>query len=303
MNALPPLPISSRTRLTTHYGPAVESWLDSVPDLLAAAGRKWSLKLTGYHDAGHASALATAIDAQAGPVMVKVWFDPDRYSRETAALRLWHPGPGQVVLASDDELSAAVLRMVAARPGGDEPPPRETALVAEAIQQAHRIGRDTAPGTFPLLADHLSDEILPRIGERRITTVYGNLAARVAPYLSAVFDDPARRTVLHADLYRENVAFNRHGRPVLLDPLPMQGDALFDWAFWTVYYRLDLDTDARLSEAARRTGIARVRILPWCLLLALDGLLYYEETGDPRLNRMSFVLTTLCSYADRGMRR
>jgi streptomycin 6-kinase len=83
----------------------------------------------------------------------------------------------------------------------------------------------------------------------------------------------------------------------------MLGDALFDWAFWTVYYRLGDAAGERLTEAARRSGVARTRILPWCLLLALDGFLYYEETRDPRLDRMAEVLTTLCSSADRSLRR
>ncbi|WP_328915011.1 MULTISPECIES: fructosamine kinase family protein [unclassified Streptomyces] len=298
--SLPPLPTTCRSRLTAHYGSPVEAWLDRVPDLLTTAARRWDLNLTGYHDTGHASVLATALDSQSRPVLVKVWPDPDRYSRETAALRLWHPGPGRIVLASDDDLSAAALRMIAAQPGGDEPPLDQTSPVAEAIQQAHSIGRSVSPGTFPLLSDHLRDEILPHIRKRQATSLYGLLTTRVAPHLAGLSDDPARRTVLHADLYRENVAFNRHGRPVLLDPLPMEGDAVFDWAFWSLYYRLGHDTEERLREAARRSGVARVSILPWCLLIGLDGLLYYEETGDPRLDRMAGVLAALCSYADRG---
>lgn len=297
--SLPPLPTSCRSRLTAHYGSAADDWLDRAPNLITAAARRWNLNLTGYHDAGHACVLATALDRQGHPVLVKVWPDPDRYRRETTALRLWHPGPGRVVLASDDELSAAVLCMIAARPGGDEPPPEESTLVAKAIQQAHSIGRNVRPGAFPLLSDHLRDEILPRIRQRQTTSLHGSVITQVAPHLAALSDDPARRTVLHADLYRENVAFTRNGRPVLLDPLPMQGDALFDWAFWTLYYRLGRSTEERLREAACRSGIARTRILPWCLLIGLDGLLYYEETSDPRLERMADVLTTLCSHADR----
>jgi streptomycin 6-kinase len=294
---LPPLPGTCRRRLISHYGPAAEAWLDTVPGLLTDAGRRWNLRLTGYHDAGHASILAVGVDSHGRPVLVKAWFDPDRYVRETAALRLWHRGSGRVVLGTDDELSSALLRLIAARPGGQEPPPGETTLVADALQRVHGIGRNVTPGTYPSLADHLADELLPRMRERQFTSLYGSRIAQTATYLDGLAEDPVRRTVLHADLYRENVAFTRHGRPVLLDPLPMQGDALFDWAFWTIYYRLGHATEERLREASRRSGAPRASLLPWCLLIGLDGLLYYEDTGDPRRTRMADILTDLLASA------
>src|SRR6185312_12010153 len=100
-------------------------------------------------------------------------------------------------------------------------------------------------------------------------------------------------TVLHADLYRENVLFAEDGRPILLDPLPMEGDAVFDWAFWCVYYTLGQHTDERLSQAQHASGISLAQMLPWCLLLGLDGLLYYEETDDPRVSVMSNQVAAL----------
>lgn len=298
-HALPPLPETCRRRLLAHYGSAATTWLNGVPVLLTTAGRRWNLNLTGYHDAGHAGVLATAHDRGGSPVLVKMWFDPDRYARETAALHLWHPGPERVLLATDDEHRVAVLRMIAGRPGGDEPPSDEIARVAEALQQAHGIGRNVRPGTFPPLADHIRNDIEPRIRERGRTSRYGRHIAQITPYLVGLSGDAARRTVLHTDLYRENVAFTRQGRPMLLDPLPMQGDALFDWAFWTLYYRLGNGTHDRLREAARRSGVARTSILPWCLLIGLHGLLYYEDTRDPRHQQMADVLTVLLSYAEK----
>jgi streptomycin 6-kinase len=104
---------------------------------------------------------------------------------------------------------------------------------------------------------------------------------------------PDERVLLHADLYRENVLFDHNGRPVFIDPLPMTGDPVFDWAFWTVYYDLARDPSHRLLTAARVGGICPTRLLPWCLILCLDGLLYYVETADPRITRMIEVMTVL----------
>ena len=93
--------------------------------------------------------------------------------------------------------------------------------------------------------------------------------------------------MLHADLYRENVPFDDAGLPRLIDPLPMLGDAAFDWAFWTVYYDLGEGTAERLATAARISRIPVTELIPWCRLLALDGLLYYLESGDERAPRMA----------------
>jgi streptomycin 6-kinase len=284
--------------LIGHYGPTADAWLDRVPHLFTTAGRQWNLILTGYHDAGHASALATGTDSRGRAVLLKAWPDPSRYAREVAALRLWHPGPGRIVLAADDDLSVAALRRIGHKPGGEEPPDDETIVVAEVIQQAHRIGRSVPPGTFPPLSDHLRDEVLPRVRSRRSGSSYGRLAARVAVHTDGLAEEQGRRTVLHADLYRENVAFTDQRRPVLLDPVPMDGDALFDWAFWTLYYRLGDGTQERLRQAASRSGIRRSRIIPWCLFIGIDGLLYYEEKGDRRADRMATVLDALCSQVE-----
>jgi streptomycin 6-kinase len=65
------------------------------------------------------------------------------------------------------------------------------------------------------------------------------------------------RVLLHGDLYRENVLFGHNGRPVFIDPLPMTGDSVFDWAFWIVYYDLARDPSDRLLTAG--ASVASVR--------------------------------------------
>jgi streptomycin 6-kinase len=96
-------------------------------------------------------------------------------------------------------------------------------------------------------------------------------------------------------LYRENVLFDIDQRPVFIDPLPMVGDPVYDWAFWVVYYDLLSDPLPRLTVAAAVSGIPPEELLPSCLMLCVDGLLYYREGGDRRASRMADVMTALLS--------
>ncbi|MGA5879508.1 phosphotransferase [Streptomyces cellulosae] len=286
-----------RVRLIAHYGSEAVGWLDAVPALLDQVAERWKLTLGAYHDAGHASVIATADTLDGRPLLLKAWVDPTRFRNEVTALRLWGGGPTVSLVEVADDLGVAALEMIGGRPGGDEPPPRELQTVAAALHGLHTFGRrHRRPCDLPPLAAYLHQEVRPRIRRRLEAVDLGpchDLVDRVLPDLLALDGDDGRTTVLHADLYRENVLFDWLGHPRLIDPLPMVGDAAFDWAFWTVYYDLGHSTDARLTAAARISRIPVPVLAPWCRALALDGLLYYLETGDPRAPQMADVLAWL----------
>ncbi|MDJ0342628.1 aminoglycoside phosphotransferase family protein [Streptomyces sp. H10-C2] len=291
------IPSGCRQRLLAHYGPGAQGWLDTAPDLLATAAQRWKLSLRGYVDSGHASVIAMTTDLGGRPLLLKAWVDPDRYRHEVDALRLWAGGPTADVLEAADDLAVASLELVGGRPGGADRPHRETQMVAAALQGLHIVGRRrNRPNQFPRLADYLHGEVLPRIRRREHTLDVGRWRPPIdatLPSLADLDEDPTRTTVLHADLYRENVPFDSRARPRLIDPLPMLGDPAFDWAFWTVYYDLGQGTSARLTAASRVSRIPVPVLAPWCRLLALDGLLFYVETGDPRVPRIAEVLSDL----------
>jgi streptomycin 6-kinase len=298
------VPAGCRQRLLAHYGPGAQAWLDAAPGLLEQAAERWKLSLGDYYDAGHASVIATATALDGRPLLLKAWTDPARYRHEVSALRLWAGGPTADVVEAADDQAVAALELVGGRPGGAERPEREAQMVAAALQGLHALGRRRRrPNSFPLLADHLSTEMLPRI-RRRVETL--DLGARrllvdaALPALPGLQEEGDRTTVLHADLYRENVPFDWLGQPRLLDPLPMLGDAAFDWAFWTVYYDLGHGIDGRLAAAARISRIPVPVLAPWCRALALDGLLYYLEAGDPRAPQMAEVLGGLSASPPRS---
>lgn len=283
-----------RDRLVAHYGQPVTSWLEEVPARLAVAARASNLQLGGYHDAGHASALAVARTRDGTPVMLKAWFDRDRYRRETAALRHWEPVNGRVVREHDDRLAVACLEVVGGVPGGAVRPCDSDEQVANALARLHRLPASSAG--FPSLDVYLGEEVAPRIRRRAdgcgqlLPPRCLTLGLESLDRLPSAGTEPA---LLHTDLYQENVPFERGGRPVVLDPLPMIGDRAFDWAFWTVYFDLARDPVRRLRIAAHASSIAIETLVPWCLMLCLDGLLHYREVGDRREARMVEVMTAL----------
>ncbi|EST29127.1 phosphotransferase [Streptomyces roseochromogenus] len=288
-------------RLITHYGPEVSWWLDTVPALFAQAAERWNLTLGGYHDAGCASVIATAGTLDGRPLLLKAWADPARFRNEVIALRLWARGPIADVVEVADDLAVAALEIIGGRPGGDERPPRELQTVAAALHGLHTFGRRRhRPRGLPSLAAYLHQEIRPRVWRRLEVLDLGpwrDLVSAIFPELLVLEEDDGRATVLHTDLYRENVLFDWLGHPRFIDPLPMVGDAAFDWAFWTVYYDLGHDTGTRLATAARVAHIPVPVLAPWCRALAVDGLLHYLETADPRARRMADLLAWLSAPA------
>ncbi|MCK1816344.1 aminoglycoside phosphotransferase family protein [Streptomyces sp. XM4011] len=290
------VPSGCRERLLAHYGPSVEEWLDAAPRLLAEAARRWNLSLRSYHDAGHASAVALAMAPDGSRVVLKAWVEPIRYRHETAALRVWAGGPTANLVHAADDLSVAALQLVGGQAGGDERPVRQTQAVAAAIHRLHMLGRRTPEPGVPSLAGFLHEVVLPRVHHRMgilDLDSYEGLARKVRHELADLSEVPARTTVLHADLYAENVIFDVERRPRLIDPHPVEGDAVFDWAFWSVYYDLERGMADRLATAARISRIPVPEITPWCRALALDGLLYYTEIGDPARPKIAAVLSSL----------
>lgn len=278
-----------RQRLVGHYGSGVLGWLMGVPALLDKAASRWDLSLVGYHDAGHSSVVATGIDNLGRPVLVKAWADRNRFRHEVQALRHWAGGPVVQVIGHADDLAVAVLDLVAERPGGGDRPGDETVKVAEALRALHLLGRHRPPEDMPLLVDYLRDEIAPRVRwrqERIDHSRWADVAHTGLVALDHLLDMEASWTLLHADLYRENILFSNEGHPLFIDPLPMVGDAAFDWAFWVVYYTVSHDIDHRMSIAARISDVSARDIRRWSELLFLDGLLYYLETDDPRVSLM-----------------
>jgi streptomycin 6-kinase len=291
LGAVPP---ASRRRLVDHYGTAADRWLDVVPDLLTQAALRWRLELLGYHDAGSASSIALARADDGQPLLVKAWYDHDRYVDEIAALEVWPTRRVPEVLHTADDLGVAALELIGGRPGGAARPPSEHEALASALTDLHTTRCQAH--VFPRLDEYIAAAILPRI-DLRLRRTGADIPEICLEALTRLDSDSGRDALLHGDLYRENVLFDVDARPVFIDPLPMFGEPAFDWAFWIVYYDLLRDPLPRLRMASAIGNIPPADLLPWCLTLCVDGLLYYGETGDPRAPRMTAVMNTLATCA------
>ena len=151
---------------------------------------------------------------------------------------------------------------------------------------------------FPSLEQYLVTDVEPRV-RRRLRQFGAGIPRRCAEAGLDALEQrqmPGTAVLLHGDLYRENVPVGCCG-PVFLDPLPLVGAAVFDSASFVVYFALADDPVPRLREAGEASAIAVSVLLPWCLTLCLDGLLYYREVRDSREQRMVEVMTALIAEA------
>lgn len=235
----------------------------------------------GYHDWGHASVIAHGRTATGRGMVLKAVFDPRRLVEESAAFAFWQGQAVPGLVAVEEDLGVLVTELVEPGPGGAERPKMETVLVAEALGRLHGCEPSGVRGVLPSLAEYYADEVVGRMAERDEVTgrVVDRALVATASRLALSLPTVGSERLLHADLYRENVLFDPEGRAVFIDPLPKIGPPVFDWAFWSVYYDFHHGFEERLHIAVDRAGNADT-LVPWCLLLAVDGLLYFLSIDD-----------------------
>ncbi|MQA25780.1 MAG: hypothetical protein GEU94_09935 [Micromonosporaceae bacterium] len=297
------LPDGTRSRLTDHYGPEINGWLDEAQELVADLARDWNLTVLGFHDAGWTSVIAVCQKAGQKCVL-KLTPDARRFERERAALAHWRDKSVCQLLRVDPVWGALLLQAVGGTPGGTPRPEDHARRVAATLPELH--AHPALPdAAVPLFAAHQSAVVRPRIQDRLRRLAHG-LDDELVEAVHAVdmerMSSRGSLVMLHADLYAENIPFDSHGQPVFIDPHPMRGPAAYDWAFWCVYYTVD-GFERRLDLCGGVAAVPMDEVVAHAAVLALDGYLYYLDTKDPRAGSIREALHVAVHHALAGARR
>lgn len=288
------VPAGSVERLTEHFGPTVSAWLADAAQLFAQVAAAWGVRLDGFHDAGWTSIIGVGVDSQGQAVVLKATPDRDRFRRERSALTHWRGLSAVELLRADAERQVLLLRAVGKTPGGRSRPGDHESRVAAVLKQLHSRPADDVE-EVPALGDYYQSEVMPRIGRRAMSLDQPIESAKTDAVLvlcDQLSSGQSSPSLLHSDLYAENIPFDEHGAPVFIDPLAMVGDAAFDWAFWSVYYT-PLEGFERRLELCKAYAPCKVdKIIRWASTLAVDGALFYIETADERCSEMLRILST-----------
>ena len=288
------VPSGAVKRLTEHFGSDVADWLTTARALVLQAADLWNVALSGFHDAGWTSIVGVGTGTDGRTVILKATPDRDRFQREQSALTHWKSAGAVELVAADDARQVLLLRAVGPVPGGARQPANHEECVAAALARLHHDKAGHLAGV-PLLTDYYRSEVLVRI-ERRARSLDHPIAPSVIDAVMTLCGkfsaDEGGRSLLHSDLYAENVLFDEAGAPVFIDPLAHVGDMAFDWAFWSVYYTSLEGFERRLGLCKAYAPCPITRISQWAATLAADGALFYIETEDERAREMLRILST-----------
>lgn len=286
------VPDGAILRLTDHYGQEVRTWLDNVHQVVSRAASRWGIRLSGFHDAGWASVVALGIDPAGRSVVLKAHPDRNRYLLERTALAQWAGGGVCWLLEADDDDQILLIKTVGDAAGGSPQPDDHECRVAAAIPELHRTYPDVG-GIVPSLTDYYRDTVMPRIAHRGrafSSEVGRDRADHVLRICRSLSEAACVNRMLHSDLYAENVLFDHAGRPVFIDPLPKIGPPAFDWAFWCVYYKPTSGFADRVALCREHVPEYVEEVLAWAATLAVDGALYYLDSGDDTALSMLDIL-------------
>lgn len=296
-----------RQRLISRFGIEVESWFDTLPDVLAALAATWHIDLGAPIPRGSMSVVVRCRTEDHRRAVLKISPDRVRIATETQALRQWTTDRTPTVLAADEHAGALLIE--ATEPGtplvlsGRQPAVEE---VGELLTSLHTTG--DVRGSYPTVADrcrHLFAsgakpyERQPRLAAVVPPALYER-GRRLAEQLAK---DGLSRVLLHGDLTPSNLLDGGAERGlVAIDPAPCVGDAAFDAVDLLLWQAEDVETiEARAERLAAATSYRADRLLAWCTAYAGMVALELAEASDASPMTLE-ALTTLANRAPAARR-
>lgn len=264
------------------------SWLDRLPDLVAARVEAWGLAVDRSMAPRHGSnALVVAVTRQGEPLVLRLAPPADDIAAEVEALRFW-AGRGVVRLVDADVESGATLleRLDPSRSAATLPLSDAVPLLATMMRRLAVPPAATATSTGDLV-------------ERRLAELEAEWRGLDQPFDRSVLDvalehgrtlaRPATDLAVNADLHHDQVLAGTREPWLCVDPRMLRGDIEYDLGrvLWSRLdeMRQDSDIRAHLAAAVSAGGLDAERARSWVLFRTVDYWLWGLGAGftdDPR---------------------
>lgn len=278
-----------RTNLSAFGNPA-RAWLDTLPDLIAQAAERWSLRVSApYPELGYNYVLP-AQRTNGTPCVLKVCFPRREVSAEAATLQAFD-GRGMIRLL-DAEVDAGLLLLERAEPGQQltEQAALDDQLATEAAAGLMERLRGPAASAypFPSVGEWMQGLAKHRAAHGGSGPLPGWLlhrAERLAANLLATERNPQ---LLHGDLHHLNILAARREPWLAIDPQGVIGDPEFEPTalLRNPYTQLLLRPNARqvtarrLDHLAERLGYDRERMRDWGIAQTVLSACWSVEKGE-----------------------
>ncbi|WP_417667845.1 aminoglycoside phosphotransferase family protein [Roseibium sp.] len=250
---------------------AGRNWIDTLPNLVDACVRHWSLDNVGKPFAGSTVSHAFPAFRDGMPVVVKLQFPHEECLFEADALKVW-AGAGAVRLFGHlPEYNALLLER--AQPGSylsDDPRTDHLGVVVDLLSRLWV----TTNVSFKRLRQQAEDWDTLFKNEHRIAA--DDQERRVIRHtqglLGELLSTPMEEVLIHQDLHGQNIVSAQREPWLVIDPKPLVGERAFGLApiirsfefgntKKSMLYRLD-----RLSE---ELGVERERARKWTVVQTL----------------------------------
>lgn len=291
-NALPPLPAAFLQTVSNTFGPAGRQWLNDLPQIVAAAARRWKLTAVRPFPNLSYNFVARARRTDGVEMVLKLGVPNPELSSEIAALA-FYDGRGAARLL-DADAEQGMLLLQALDPGNtllalclvdDE---RATRAAAEVMRRLSRPAPENH--SLPTVADwargfaRLRDRFEGGTGPFPAGMV-AQAEAIFAAYLAA----PQTAVLLHGDLHHMNIL--AHGRSWLaIDPKGLVGESAYETGAllrnplprilgWSRPGQIIARRAAILAEIL---DLDRERVLGWAFAQAVLSIWWRIEDNDPQ---------------------
>ena len=291
------------TQIPDWFGAAGEAWLAALPGAVAAAARRWNLRVraaTPFSD-GHVSWTAPALRLDSGgPAVLKIPYSDLENRHEAAALRAY-AGQGAVLLYEHDAESGAMLleHLSPGTPISDLAVEDAVDITCGILRRLRRIPPADHPYALVTTDTVRWIERLDRAAHDGHPMLPRELAAHAAAVARELIEDDARFLV-NSDPHLGNFLRAEREPWLMIDPKPLVGDPAFDAGF-LLFDAVRTDPSPRRADGCARRiadglGVDVERVRGWGLVRAAENCLW--ETGE--FAQACLTLARSIAWGERG---